>query len=62
MNVTINAEQAQELARSLVGQWNGSGLSDTILALTSYIFDNAQEGWASIDTSEVLKILVKGGR
>ena len=59
--VSISKEQAQELAKSLVGQWNESGLSDTILALTAYIFDNSHEGYATIDTSEILSILAKGG-
>lgn len=59
--VSISKEQAQELTRSLVGQWNESGLSDIILALTAYIFDNSREGYATIDTSGILSILIKGG-
>lgn len=61
-DVNIDARQAQDIARQVVDQYNELGLTDTLLALTEYVFNSSHEGWASIDTSEVLYILVKGKR
>lgn len=61
-DVGLTAEQAKKLLHTNLDSYNEFGLREVAGAIVDYLLTVTHESWASVDMSEIVSIVMNGGR